>query len=308
MREYRLCIYRMTRGRLQASIVIGLAVSMCVFGFVPGPALAASSSVSQLRHAFSQTFLALRVTTNAAVCSSATREGRIALTQILRREDRYLASTTCTEAFAGRSAAGEESLLTFCGASERVINQAIIRVRGDHATIKLTYDDVCGGENGLTGARAVAADPMGTSHWMRKHGRWLFDDQPTGTYSRAGRKAVVMLRAALSGRTVTLPEYLPGNDTLTVPFCTNGTTQPVLRNNGETIVEAPVFWYVSAGLTSSLQHEPPFDAQGDPQGAVFVPTIVQEVEWDVKVVGGVLVATRPPNLPLPVSAPGAAGC
>jgi hypothetical protein len=303
---------RMARGRLQASIVLGLSVSMCVVGFVSGaPALAASGSVSQLRRAFSQTVLALRVTGNAAVCSSTTREGRIALTEILQGEERYLPSTTCTEAFAGRVAAKQANPLYGCDSVEPTISQAIIHVRGDRATIKLTYDSLCllgdVGTEYLTGASAVAADPIGTSHWMRKHGRWLFDNRPTGTYSRAGRKAVVMLRAALSARTVTWPESFPGAGTVRLPLCTNGTTQPVFSHNGETAVAPPVFWYVAAGLTSSDQHEPPFDAQGDPQGAVFVPTF-SAAEWDVKVVGGVPVATSPPNLALPVSTPGAAGC
>jgi hypothetical protein len=178
----------------------------------------------------------------------------------------------------------------------------MIHARGNRATIKLTYDLICNGEGSLGGPSAVAADPLGTSYWVRRHGRWLFDDRPTGTYSRAGRKAAAMLRAALSGRSIT-EEGLPGL-TLTVPFCTNGTTQQVVTIKGETTVAAPVFWYVAAGFSTSGQHGPPFDAQGNPQG--WVSTILDE--WNVKLVGGVLAMTQPPNRSIPVGASGSAGC
>jgi hypothetical protein len=319
MQRLGLCSDRATRGRLQASIVIGLA-AVCAACLISGaPALAASRSASELRRAFAQSLLALRVTGNTGMCSSTSSEGRIALIEMLRGEELYLPSTTCSEAFVGHVKAEGNKFLG-CGlvwsasSLEPVIKQAIIHARGNRATIKLTNDAVCNGEGVATGASAVAADPLGTSYWVRKRGRWLFDDRPTGTYSRAGRKAVAMLRAALSGRTVTWPEWLPGGTTLTVPFCTNGTTQPVFSITGgeTTILHDPVLWYVAAGLTTGSRYlpgprEPPFDAHGDPQGEVIV-SVPFGAEWNVQLVGGALAATHPPNVPLPVSGPGAAGC
>lgn len=118
-----------------------------------------------------------------------------------------------------------------------------------------------------------------------------------------------MLRAALSGRTVTYTEeeHIGPGFTLTVPFCTNGTTEPVIQFTGnQPSIYPPLFWYVAAGLTAAGQHEPPFDAQSDPQGAVSVP-FSGITEWDVKLVGGAPVVTVPPDV-LAVSGPGAAGC
>jgi hypothetical protein len=321
MQTHRLHIHKMARGRLEASIGAGLA-AICAACLIPGaPALAASRSASQLRRAFAQTLLALRVTGNAATaCSSTTPEGRIALIEMLRGEELYLPSTTCPEAFAGRAPADVEwychSQAPIAPELAPVIKQAVIHVRGNRGTVQLVYDFLCGdGETELTGSTAVAHDPMGTSHWHRSHGRWLFDDQPTGTYSPAGRKAAAMLRAALSGRTVTEDEVDPRLRTETVPFCTNGTAQLVLGfTNGESSISAPFFWYVPAGLTAAgsqdepQQREPPFDAQGDPQGEVSIPTGFWEHEWDVKLVGGAPVVTAPPDVSLSVGAPGTAGC
>jgi hypothetical protein len=124
-----------------------------------------------------------------------------------------------------------------------------------------------------------------------------------------------MLRAALSGRTVTEDEVDPQLRTQTVPFCTNGTAQLVLRfTNGENSISTPFLWYVPAGLTAAggqdepPQREPPFDAQGDPQGKVILPSGFWEHEWDVKLVGGAPVVTAPPDVALSVGAPGTAGC
>jgi hypothetical protein len=318
MQGHRLHIHNTARGRIEASIGVGLAVIAAGLVLDAPAALAASPSVPHLRAAFSRTFLALHVTGNAAVCSSASSEGRMALIQMVRGEELYLPSTTCKEAFAGRarpSGRGCSQLPPIASEFAPVIKQAIIHVRGNRGTVQLTDDFLCESEyQELTGSTAVARDPMGTSHWLRVHGRWLFDDQPTGTYSPAGRKAVAVLRAALRGRTVT-EEEAPVIRTLTVPFCTNGTTQLVFRfSNGETSISPPLFWYVAAGLSVAggqdepPQHEPPFDAQGDPQGMVTVPPNSFGTEWDVKLVGGALVVTAPPDVSLPVSAPGTAGC
>jgi hypothetical protein len=295
----------------------GLA-AICAACLIPGSAaLAASRPASELRRAFAQTLLAVRVTGNATACSSTTHEGRIALIEMLRGEELYLPSTTCPEAFAGRarpSGRGCSQLPPIVPELTPVIKQAVIHVRGNRGTVQLTDDFLCESEyQELTGSTAVARDPMGTSHWLRSHGRWLFDDQPTGTYSPAGRKAVAMLRAALSGRTVT-EEGAPPLRSLTVPFCTNGTAQLASRlSNGETAISTPFFWYVAAGLTAAGQreppeHEPPFDAQGDPQGEVILPISFFENEWNVKLVGGTPVVTAPPDVALPVGAPGTAGC
>jgi hypothetical protein len=315
MQGHRLYIHKTARGRIEASIGVGLA-TICAACLIPGaPALAASRSASQLRRAFAQTFLALRVTGNAAACSSTTPEGRIALIEMLRGEELYLPSTTCQEAFAGRTGGSESG--RGCSQPPIVpefapfIKHAVIHVRGNRGTVQLTDDRYCVSQfEERTGPTAVAHDPMGTSHWLRSHGRWLFDDQPTGTYSPAGRKAVAMLRAALSGRTVTYTEeeHIGPGFTLTVPFCTNGTTQPVIKFTGnQPSIYSPMFWYVAAGLTAAGQHEPPFDAQSDPQGAVNVP-FSGITEWDVKLVGGAPVVTAPPDVSLPVGAPGTAGC
>jgi hypothetical protein len=314
LRARRLHIHKTARGRVEASIGVGLA-AICAACIIPGaPALAASRSASELRRAFAQTLLAVRVTGNAAACSSTTPEGRIALIEILVGEAQYLPSTTCSEAFAGRAAeevqgSRECGLPTPTVAEFRpVIRQAVIRVRGNGGTVQLTHDFLCEGEGQLNGSPAVTDDRMGTSHWQRSHGRWLFDDQPTGTYSAAGRKAVAMLRAALSGRTVTQEEDPPLRS-LTVPFCTNGTAQLVSTlSNGETAISTPLFWYVAAGLTAAGQREPPFDAQGDPQGEVILPISFFENEWNVTLVGGTPVVTAPPDVALPVGNPGTAGC
>jgi hypothetical protein len=307
-------VYKLMRGRLLALLGVGLS-AICAACLIPGAsASAASGSASDLRHTFAQTLISLRSTGNAAVCSSAIPQGKVALTEILRGEEKYLPSTTCTEAFVGR-VAEEEQHTSLCGglphlsALRPVIEKALIHVRGNRGTVRLVSDFFCEhGENQVTGASAVRIDPMGVSHWLRRRGRWLFDDRPTGTYSPAGRKAVAMLRAAMSGRAVTDPAVLP-ESALTVPFCTNGTTQPVVTLTGSpALVMRPVFWYVAAGLTTTGLPEPPFDAQGDPQGSILV-TDALSAEWNVKLVGGALMVTKPPGgVSLTVGAPGSAGC
>lgn len=283
---------------------------MCVFGFVPGaPALAASGSVSQLRRAFSRTVLALRLTGNAAVCSQTTPSGQLALIQMLRGEEEYLPSTTCTQAFAAPRLDYEPiGLLCSAGAAayfQAVIKKAVIHVKGNRATIQLISDFICQQEGVLTGSSAVKGDPLGTTHWLQQHGRWLFDDEPTGTYSPSGRKAAAMLRAALSGRKITVE--LPGFS-LSAPFCANGSSATTIqKSDGEISMGAPYFWHVAAGFSVTSTHEPPFDAQGEPQGAVFVPAEARE-EWNVKLIGGAPYAAEASGANVPVSAPGAAGC
>ncbi len=310
MQGYQLHICRMIRTRLQASIGI-LGIVTCAAGLIfCTPALAASRrSGAQLRHAFAQTFLALRVTGNpAAACSLTTSEGQIALIQILRGEGRYLPSTTCAEVFAGRAQIEIKGAL-LCNlpmpsVSEfgPAIRKAVVHVRGNRGTVQLVDDFICGGVDGrkqLTGSVAVANDPLGTSHWIRKRGRWLFDDQPTGTYSPAGRKAVVMLRAALSARTITEPL-----DTATA-FCANGDTNFTV---GGHFVGSDGPWYVTGGYPSITERPGlPFDSQGNPQGVAYLFGPVFG-EWGIKLVGGVLaILSTGSGSPATVT-PGTAGC
>jgi hypothetical protein len=305
MHGHRLHIHRTARGRIEASIGVGLAVIAA--GLVlDAPAFAASPSVSQLRAAFSQTFLALRVTGNAAICASATSEGKIALVEMVRGEERYLPSTTCPEAFAGGvSSCGNLGVLHL-STVKLIAEKAVIHLRGNRGTVQLVDDFYCKAEQYEVGAGAVRLDPMGTSRWLRKHGQWLFDNRPTGTYSPAGRKAVAMLRAALNGRVVTWAP--PAGTMLAVPFCTNGTTQPIVRiTKGEPVTTLPpALWFVGAGELAT--GELPFDAQGDPQGMMnLTDTFI--ISWNVKLAGGVLTVTEPAtDESLPVSAPGTAGC
>lgn len=114
-----------------------------------------------------------------------------------------------------------------------------------------------------------------------------------------------MLRAALSGREITVE--LPGFS-LSTPFCANGSSAATIhKSDGETVTAAPYLWHVAAGFSVTMTHEPPFDAQGDPQGAVFV-TAEARAEWNVKLIGGAPYATEASGADVPVSAPGAAGC
>ncbi|HWX45597.1 MAG TPA: hypothetical protein VNY52_09780 [Solirubrobacteraceae bacterium] len=243
----------------------------------------------------------------------------MALIEMLRMEW-YLPTTTCSEAFAGRAAA-EVKYSLGCHlpaptVSEfgSVVKKAVIHVRGDRGTVQLVYDFLCReGENPfpLTGSTAVARDPMGTSHWVRKRGRWVFADQPTGTYSPAGRKAVAMLRAALSGRTVTVTEQ-PSPEPLTVGFCANGSSHSTfLGHEGPD----PWPWYVTSGFSVNpvfpyYELTPPFDTEGNPQGEVRLlqASIFSGVEWGIKLVSGTPVVTELSGTSLPVSAPGVAGC
>ncbi len=309
MQGYQLHICRMARARLRASIGI-LALVTCTAGLVVcAPALAASRPAAQLRHAFAQTFLALRVTGSpAAACSLTTSEGQLALIQILRGEGRYLPSTTCAEAFNGRAQVEINGAL-LCNlptpsVSEfgPVIRKAVVHVRGNRATVRLVDDFICGGVDGrkqLTGSAAVANDPLGASHWIRKRGRWLFDDRPTGTYSPAGRKAVVMLRAALNGSTIREPL-----DTVTA-FCANGDTNFTL---GGHFIGSDGPWYVAGGYPSITEHPgPPFDAQGNPQGVALIGGPVFG-EWGIKLVGGALTILSTGSGSTANLTPGTAGC
>lgn len=293
--------------RRQTSVRFSLAILACGLTLIVcSSAQATSRSTAQLRHAFAQTFLAVRVTGNpAAACSLTTSEGQIALIQILRDDEgRYLPSTTCAEAIAEHAEAEHKlALLPLCTSTPSVsdlqsaIRKAVVHVTGNRGTVRLVDDLICGGENG----RDLLPGPLGTSHWIRKRGRWLFDDHPTGTYSPAGRKAVAMLRSALSGSTI--------KDTLSnvAAFCANGSTNFTFFG---TPIGSDGPWYVTGGYPftapfTAKQLGPPFDAQGNPQGMVFLYGHVSD-EFDIKLVGGALVfLSRGGELTV---TPGAAGC
>jgi hypothetical protein len=312
MRGYQLHICRMTRARIQASIGI-LTIFTCTAGLIfcfCAPALAASRSAAQLRHAFAQTFIALHGTGNlAAACSLTTSEGQIALIQILRGEEQYLPSTTCEEAFAGRAEAIKkaqiEDTLTCVtstpsvSAFEGAIRKAVVHVGGNRGTVRLVDPFGICAPRQIGGVEETDGLPV-TSHWIRKRGRWLFDDQPTGTYSPAGRKAVAMLRAALSGSTITEP-MAPN----VAALCANGSTNFTYFGH---FIGSDGSWYVTGGYPFTAKElGPPFDAQGNPQGVVSVDVPVSG-EWGIKLVGGVLVSLPTGSESPATVTPGAAGC
>lgn len=293
--------------RQRISLAMLAITAMCI---VPSAAMAAPRSTAKLRHTFGELVLALRATGNAAVCSHASPSGRLALIQMWRGEERFLPSTTCIQAFA-EPVEGSIGITRLCDESpiliQTIIERAIIHEKGNRATIQLDVDQTCGGgPQPLTGAAALSRDPLGTTHWIRQHGRWLFDDKPTGTYSPTGRKVAAMLRAALDGRNITT-EALPGGFFLSVPFCADGATTPILTTPKETEPLGPTLWYVAGGVTATDTQETPLDAHGDPQGAVFVPSSLRE-EWNVTLLEGVPHLTDASGVSVPIGAPDTAGC
>jgi hypothetical protein len=281
------------------------AVAICLL--VCSPASAANRSTAQLRRTFGQVFLSLRIGGASAACSLATAQGRISIIEEIRGEEHYLPSTTCPEAFSGW-AAKVKARWEACDrevpdASQfaPTINSAVIRVNGNHATVQLVNDRACGYVPSVhelrlfEGLEAVKYDPLGTSHWMRKHGRWLFDDRPTGTYSPVGRKAAAMLRAALDGSVVTAVPTFERGFTLSVGFCATGAihTEITIPGNaaGATTEAGP--WYVTGGSSS----EPPFDPHGNAQGRIILERAwyIVAIEWDVSMVEGKLVVNLPPS-------------
>ncbi len=289
------------------------------------PTLADASSVSQLRRAFGETFLSLRATRTPGACSLATAQGRVSMIEVMRGQEHYLPTTTCEEAFLeaqreflARDSQEECGTVTAFKAliKSTILKNAIVRVKGKRATIQLVEDLFCL-PNGafVRGAAAVRIDPMGVSHWVKRRGRWLFNNAPTGTYSPTGRKSAALLRSALGGGIITESGPSP-YDNVAASFCTNGSSH--LSWLGQFIPDDGS-WYVTAGysLTTNKPETPgflsaqsfvPFDAQGNAQGAVFVYQLVA-VEWDIKLVGGTIVASSPAYPPnSTVFQPGAAGC
>jgi hypothetical protein len=309
MQGHRLC-------RISISLVIlasGISLVVC------GSAVAAASSVSQLRRALARVDTTVHLernhlTSGSGVCSATTAQGQISLIEMMRGQDHYLPSTTCEQAVSEAqqdfTAGGSHECLVG-EYRDPFIKSAIVRIKGKRATVRLVEDFACPtgenlangaavvGPNLVRGAGAVRADPIGVSHWIKRRGRWFFNNEPTGTYSPAGMKAAAQLRAALSGGVIT---EASGTTGYAVAFCVNGSSN--LDFFGHLVPGGP--WYVAGGLSVSYASEPPFDPLGNPQGAVFLyqPAVA---EWDITLVGGRIVVASA-SMVQPVFQPGAAGC
>ncbi len=323
----------------RACVVVALAVSSLVVlapvgagarsssiaGSIPTAALRAGvvarkrhprASIAQLRSAFDLVYTATHMQshlTASSVCSQATARGQYALIETIRGQMGYLPSETCESALVGLATTACESAY-FAPYVESAVRTARIQTKGRHATVQLVEDIVCvnghGPASGASGSVAEQIDKMGVTHWVERRGRWLFDDEPTGTYTPAGRKADALLRAALSGSKITESyEQWPGHVvTDGADFCANGTTHTIFI--GILIPEATP-WYVQAGY-SVFTHTlvPPFDTQGNPVGAVYVTSPVS-LEYGVQLVDGKIIPTPPtgtPSLGPLTYEPGTAGC
>ncbi|MGH2853525.1 MAG: hypothetical protein ACRDLF_04950, partial [Solirubrobacteraceae bacterium] len=149
----------------------GVAMTATVCLLVYSPALATNRSTAQLRRAFGQVFLSLRLTGNPAACSLATTRGRFSLIEKIRGQEYYLPSTTCPGALVGFAATVTKQWDEYCRALEptapelaAIIKSAKIRVSGNHGTVQLVNDDVCGQRNdkgdigAIEGPEAVKLD------------------------------------------------------------------------------------------------------------------------------------------------------
>lgn len=300
------------------------ALVICACAAACSSALATPRSVSQLRRSFGRVFVAMRLSGNVSACSDATSQGQRWLIEYVRGQERYLPSTTCQEAVAGVPGLLSQPSDCYRPIAAQLmpfVRTAIIHVTGGRATVQLTNDTACEEGHGeesehmVTGRSAVRLDTLGTTHWIMRRKRWLFNDEPTGTYSAAGRKAAALLRTALTGSTITetYPENPPFPDITGAAFCANGSTQVTLFSH---LVPGGT-WYVAGGYSVLTRAPgPAFDAQGNPKGSVFVYTPAS-LEWAVTLAGGKITATQPPypvallpnvHLPSPVFTPGDAGC
>lgn len=282
------------------------------------------SSIAKLRHALGLVFAATRMyphlSATRSVCSQASIRGQLVIIELLEGQERYLASTTCEGAFTEYER--ERMGVPHCDTAEDVaavnaiVKGARVHIRGKHATIELASDIFCGG-NGEVGtlspnsqSRPSTEGQLTVSHWTERHGHWLFDDEPTGTYTPAGQKSAALLRAALTGGTIT--ENL-GTLNDAAAFCANGDSRITFANN---FIPNGGTWYVAGGYSVATNHlatntpGAPFDAHGNPQGAVFIFQPIA-VEWGLTLVGGTVVASQPPGSPAPAHmsfSPGNAGC
>jgi hypothetical protein len=273
------------------------------------------ASIAQLRSAFDLLYTAMHMESHlpaSSVCSQATARGRWALIEIIRGQMGYLPSETCESALVDRGKSfelctGEGNYVPYV---ERALRTARLQIKGRHATVQLGEDIACTDGGAAGGSQGEQLDKMGLTHWVERRGRWLFDDEPTGTYTPAGRKADALLRAALSGSKITESyEQWPGHVvTDGADFCANGTTHTILIS---ILIPEATPWYVQAGY-SVFTHTlvPPFDTQGNPVGAVYVVSPVS-IEYGVQLVDGKIIPTPPtgtPSLGPLTYEPGTAGC
>jgi hypothetical protein len=270
-------------------------------------------SAAMLRHALGLIFAATKMHAHLSarsVCSQASGRGQLVIIELLEGQERYLASTTCEDALTEYERMG----FPHCDTAEDVaavnviVKGARVHTRGKHATIELARDIGCSGDGAAGGApNELSTDRLAVSHWTERHGHWLFDDEPTGTYTAAGQKSAALLRAALTGGTIT--ENL-GTLNDAAAFCANGDSHITFANN---FIPNGGTWYVAGGYSVASNPRTlraPFDAHGNPQGAVFIFQPIA-VEWGLTLVGGTIVASQPAELPVTgnlVFRPGNAGC
>jgi hypothetical protein len=309
-------------------------VGLALVALAPSAALATRSPASGLRHSLGQFVTALRETASPTVCSLATPAGQAALIEIVSDDSPSPPGTTCQDAFAGlgKKLTGEGGQLSrgLTTSVRGMISTASLRVKGNRATARLTRDSWVTGLDGsqVTGAAAVKLDPLGVSHWIRnRQGRWMFNDQPTGSYSSAGLRAATLLSNALKGSTLRTTPPLE----VTFGFCGNqATTHDIVAAVPPATMptDFPAGqggpWFVAGGYSTFAnghgeypqasggvgQQEAPFDAQGNPQGNLSISPPPFIAEWDIKLVGGKVIARENSNQGVVerTVTPGTAGC
>ena len=309
-------------------------IGLAIVALAPSAALATRSPASGLRYSLGQLVTALRETASPTVCSLATPAGQATLIEIVSEDAPTPPGTTCQDAFAGLpkklSEEGGQGSGFLRISIPDMIRTASLRINGNRATARLTRDDWVTGRNGthVTGAAAVKLDPLGLSHWIRnRQGRWMFNDQPTGPYSSAGRRAATLISNALKGSTLRIPppvevtyglchDQATTNDTITV-----GTTPTDYFPAGQ-----GGSWFVAGGYSTIAlggsfvgypqangldPQEAPFDAQGNPQGSLWLSPPPFSAQFDVKLVGGKVIALGRNEQEVVVErtvTPGTAGC
>jgi hypothetical protein len=324
------------RLRFYGLVAIGVTmVGLAIVTLAPSAALGARSPASGLRHSLGQLVTALRQTASPTACLSATPAGQAALMEIVSNDVPSPPGTTCQGAFAGLG----KKLFEEGGQRSRALTEiqdmvrtASLRVTGDRATARLTRDswvtDLRGSQ--VTGAAAVKLDPLGVSHWIRnREGRWIFNDQPTGSYSSTGLRAATLLSNALKGSTLRTRPPLE----VTFGFCSDQATthDTVAATPPQTTpLDFPAGqggpWFIAGGYSAITpgrgeypqavgvgglgQQEAPFDAQGNPQGSLWISPPPLIAQWDVKLIGGKVIARESNNEGVfePAVTRGAAGC
>jgi hypothetical protein len=273
-------------------------------------------SVAKLRHALGVIFAATKMHAHLsarAVCSQASIRGQLAIIELLEGQERYLASRTCENALTETEREWIGNRFPQCdtvedvAAVDAIVKGARVHTRGKRATVELANDIACGGDGAGTAPNELSADRLAVTHWTERHGHWLFDDEPTGTYTAAGQKSAALLRAALTGGTITENVGIL-NDA--AAFCANGDSHITFANN---FIPNGGTWYVAGGYSVASNPRTlraPFDAHGNPQGAVFIFQPIA-VEWGLTLVAGTVVASQPAEAPVTGNLafqPGNAGC